>query len=68
MGKDSSGYHSGHEFLKRHLRLVLDGVLETELADGRKAALASGTSSQIDNRTASRRSAMATGERRYAVD
>ena len=64
----SRGYHADHWCSKGHSLLVLEGVLETELADGRKVTLTAGTSYQVADGAEPHRSSTATGARLFIVD
>ena len=64
----SRGYHADHWCSKGHILLVLEGVLETELADGRKVTLTAGTSYQVADGAEPHRSSTATGARLFIVD
>ena len=64
----SPGYKADHWCEKGHILYVLDGVLETELADGRKIRLTAGTSYQVADGAEPHRSSTATGARLFIVD
>lgn len=64
----SPGYRADHWCDKGHILLVLDGVLETELADGRTVRLTPGTSYQVADGAEPHRSSTATGARLFIVD
>lgn len=63
------GYLADHWCDRGHILYVLDGVLETELRDGRRFTLTAGMSYQVsDHGDAAHRSATATGARLFIVD
>lgn len=64
----SPGYLADHWCSKGHILLVLDGTLETELADGRHVTLTQGMSYQVADAAEAHRSATATGARLFIVD
>ena len=65
----SPGYLADHWCDRGHILYVLDGVLETELRDGRRFTLTAGMSYQVsDHGDAAHRSATATGARLFIVD
>jgi quercetin dioxygenase-like cupin family protein len=64
----SPGYLADHWCEKGHILYVLDGVLETELGDGRKVRLTPGMSYQVADGAQPHRSATATGARLFIVD
>jgi quercetin dioxygenase-like cupin family protein len=64
----SPGYLADHWCEKGHVLLVLDGTLETELADGRRFTLRAGTSYQVADGAEPHRSRTATGARLFIVD
>ena len=64
----SPGYLADHWCSKGHILLVLDGTLETELADGRRVTLTPGMSYQVADAAEAHRSATATGARLFIVD
>lgn len=64
----SPGYLADHWCSKGHILLVLDGTLETELADGRHVTLTPGMSYQVADAAEAHRSATATGARLFIVD
>ena len=64
----SPGYLADHWCSKGHILLVLDGTLETELADGRRVTLTPGMSYQVADAAEAYRSATATGARLFIVD
>ena len=64
----SAGYLADHWCLKGHILLVLEGVLDTELADGRTVRLTTGMSYQVADDAMGHRSRTATGARLFIVD
>jgi quercetin dioxygenase-like cupin family protein len=64
----SAGYRADHWCDKGHILFVLDGLLETELAGGRKVTLRPGTSYQVADGEEPHRSVTATGARLFIVD
>jgi quercetin dioxygenase-like cupin family protein len=64
----SPGYIADHWCEKGHVLLVLEGELETELADGRKIFLSPGTSYQVADGTMAHRSVTKTGAKLFIVD
>lgn len=64
----SPGYLADHWCSKGHILLVLDGTLDTELADGRRVTLMPGMSYQVADEAEAHRSATATGARLFIVD
>ncbi len=63
------GYLADHWCDRGHILYVLDGVLETELRDGRRFTLTAGMSYQVsDFGDAAHRSSTATGARLFIVD
>ncbi|GGO28152.1 DHCW motif cupin fold protein [Deinococcus humi] len=64
----SAGYLADHWCSKGHILLVLDGQLDTELADGRTFTLTSGQSYQVADHAEAHRSSTATGARLFIVD
>ena len=64
----SPGYKANHWCDKGHILYVLEGVLETELADGRTVRLTPGTSYQVADGAEPHRSSTATGVRLFIVD
>ena len=64
----SAGYCADHWCQKGHILLVLDGVLDTELADGRTVRLTAGMSYQVADDTMAHRSTTPTGARLFIVD
>ena len=64
----SPGYLADHWCEKGHILYVLDGVLDTELGDGRKVQLTAGMSYQVADRAQPHRSSTATGARLFIVD
>lgn len=64
----SPGYLADHWCSKGHILLVLDGELETELADGRKYTLTPGMSYQVADGAEAHRSSTQYGARLFIVD
>lgn len=64
----SPGYLADHWCSKGHILLVLDGVLDTELADGRRVTLTPGMSYQVADEAEAHRSTTATGAKLFIVD
>jgi len=64
----SPGYLADHWCSKGHILLVLEGELETELADGRRFTLKPGMSYQVADGAEPHRSATATGATLFIVD
>ncbi len=64
----SPGYIADHWCSKGHVLLILDGELETELADGRKFVLKPGDSYQVADDEMGHRSRTDTGARLFIVD
>lgn len=64
----SPGYLADHWCEKGHILYVLDGVLVTELGDGRKVTLTAGMSYQVADGVQPHRSTTATGARLFIVD
>lgn len=64
----SPGYLADHWCSKGHILLCLDGVLDTELADGRRFTLTAGMSYQVADGAEAHRSSSATGARLFVVD
>jgi quercetin dioxygenase-like cupin family protein len=64
----SPGYLADHWCEKGHILYVLDGVLVTELGDGRKVTLSAGMSYQVADSAQPHRSTTATGARLFIVD
>ena len=64
----SAGYCADHWCQKGHILLVLDGVLDTELAYGRTVRLTAGMSYQVADDTMAHRSTTQTGARLFIVD
>ncbi|MCX6066798.1 MAG: DHCW motif cupin fold protein [Chloroflexi bacterium] len=62
------GYLADHWCSKGHILLILEGQLETELADGRKFILTPGTSYQVADNTDPHRSSTLTGAKLFIVD
>ena len=64
----SHGYEADHWCSKGHILLCLSGELETELEDGRKFVLKSGTSYQVADGAEPHRSRTAVGATLFIVD
>lgn len=64
----SAGYLADHWCEKGHILLVLEGVLETELKDGRRFTLTPGSSYQVADAVDPHRSATKTGAKLFIVD
>lgn len=64
----SAGYRADHWCTKGHILLVLEGVLDTELADGRTVRLTAGMSYQVADDTMAHRSTTVDGARLFIVD
>jgi quercetin dioxygenase-like cupin family protein len=64
----SPGYLADHWCTKGHILYVLEGVLETELGDGRKVTLTPGSSYQVADGAEPHRSSTSTGARLFIVD
>lgn len=64
----SPGYMADHWCSKGHILLLLEGELETELADGRRFTLTPGTSYQVADAAEPHRSRTRTGARLFIVD
>ena len=64
----SPGYLADHWCEKGHILLVLEGRLETELADGRKFTLTPGTSYQVADHAEAHRSFTDIGAKLFIVD
>ena len=64
----SPGYEADHWCGRGHVLLVLEGELTTELKDGRRVKLASGTSYQVADDTMPHRSSTAGGAKLFIVD
>jgi quercetin dioxygenase-like cupin family protein len=64
----SPGYLADHWCSKGHILYVLEGVLETQLEDGRKVTLTPGTSYQVADGAEAHRSYTETGARLFIVD
>jgi quercetin dioxygenase-like cupin family protein len=64
----SAGYLADHWCSKGHILLVLEGELETELADGRRFTLTAGMSYQVADGAEPHRSSTRTGARLFIVD
>ncbi len=64
----SPGYLADHWCSKGHILYVLQGVLHTQLEDGRKVTLPAGTSYQVADGAEAHRSSTETGARLFIVD
>jgi len=64
----SPGYRADHWCAKGHILFVLDGLLDTELADGRTVRLTTGMSYQVADDSMPHRSTTADGARLFIVD
>ena len=64
----SPGYRADHWCEKGHILYVLEGMLETELGDGRKVTLLPGTSYQVADGAEPHRSSTKDGARLFIVD
>lgn len=64
----SVGYKADHWCTKGHVILCLEGVLETEIADGRRFTLKAGESYQTPDGEPGHRSSTRTGARLFIVD
>jgi quercetin dioxygenase-like cupin family protein len=64
----SPGYMADHWCSKGHILLVLEGELETELADGRRFLLKPGMSYQVADGAEPHRSSTRTGAKLFIVD
>ena len=64
----SPGYLADHWCSKGHILLVLEGELETELADGRRFTLTAGMSYQVADGAEPHRSSTRSGARLFIVD
>ena len=64
----SPGYLADHWCSKGHILYVLEGVLHTELEDGRKVTLTPGASYQVADGAEAHRSSTETGVRLFIVD
>lgn len=64
----SPGYLADHWCSKGHILLVLEGVLETELADGRKFTLSAGAGYQVADGESPHRSSAQAGATLFIVD
>lgn len=62
------GYLADHWCSRGHVLLVMDGELETELADGRVFRMTPGVSYQVAENAEPHRSRTATGARLFIVD
>jgi hypothetical protein len=64
----SAGYMADHWCEKGHILLCLEGVLDTELKDGRVFRLTPGVSYQVADHAEPHRSFTETGARLFIVD
>jgi hypothetical protein len=64
----SPGYLADHWCQKGHILLVIDGELETELADGRRFTMRAGQSYQVADGAEPHRSRTRNGARLFIVD
>jgi len=64
----SPGYLADHWCSKGHVLLVLEGRLDTELADGRSFTLMPGMSYQVADGAEPHRSSTAVGAKLFVVD
>jgi hypothetical protein len=64
----SPGYLADHWCSKGHILLVIEGELETELADGRRFTLRAGMSYQVSDDAEPHRSSTRTGATLFIVD
>lgn len=64
----SPGYKADHWCERGHVLLVLEGELDTELADGRVVKLTPGTSYQVAESDMAHRSMTAKGAKLFIVD
>jgi quercetin dioxygenase-like cupin family protein len=64
----SPGYLADHWCSKGHILLVLEGELETELADGRRFTLKAGQSYQVADGAEPHRSSTGIGAKLFIVD
>ncbi len=64
----SPGYKADHWCQKGHFLLVLEGELQTELADGRIVTLTPGMSYQVADGAEAHRSLTKTGAKLFVVD
>ena len=62
------GYLADHWCQKGHVLLVLEGRLDTELADGRRMTLTPGTSYQVADGAEAHRSSTDIGAKLFIVD
>jgi quercetin dioxygenase-like cupin family protein len=64
----SPGYMADHWCSKGHILLVLEGEIETELADGRRFSLKAGMGYQVADGAEPHRSSTRTGAKLFIVD
>lgn len=62
------GYVADHWCQRGHILLVIDGVLHTELDDGRQLTLSAGQSYHVSDGMEAHRSSTTTGARLFIVD
>jgi len=62
------GYLADHRCVKGHILLCIDGVLDTELKDGRRITLKPGMSHQMPDNAAPHRSCTGMGATLFIVD
>lgn len=64
----TAGYVADHWCRKGHILLCLEGLLHTELADGRRFTLEPGMSYQVADNAEAHRSSTETGAKLFIVD
>lgn len=64
----SAGYRADHWCRKGHVLLCIEGVLHTELEDGRTFTLTAGMSYQVADNAESHRSSTLLGAKLFIVD
>ena len=64
----TAGYRADHWCIKGHILLCMDGVLHTELRDGRKFTLERGMSYQVGDGAEPHRSYTDVGAKLFIVD
>jgi hypothetical protein len=64
----SPGYSADHWCSKGHIILCLEGILNTELSDGRKFVLSPGMSYQVADGDGAHKSSTTTGVKLFIVD
>lgn len=62
------GYLADHWCVKGHVLLCLEGVLDTELQDGRRVTLTPGVSYQVADNAEAHRSSTVQGAKLFIVD